>query len=138
METIEITEGGIQVEELDPFFAGWTWTPTIAARRALIENSQIVIAARIDSKLIAIATALTDGAFFAYLSYLEVLPEAQGQGVARRLLERVIEKVEGQYDLATITDAETVAFYKRIGFADNVSGVHLRFLPKKEANQSSS
>ena len=131
MERIEIIEGGIAIEELDPFFAGWAWTPTREARQALIENSQIVVAARRESKLVGLATALTDGAFFAYLSYLEVLPEAQGKGIARSLLQRVIEKVGGQYDLATITDTETISFYERVGFENNVAGVHLRFLPLK-------
>src|SRR6266542_628828 len=100
---VEFIEGGVSVEDLEPFFAGWTWTPTIEARSALIENSDIVFAARRGSKLVGIATVLTDGAFFAYLSYLEVLPQVQGQGIARKLMERVIEKVGGQYDLATIT-----------------------------------
>jgi GNAT superfamily N-acetyltransferase len=135
---VEIIEGGVKVEELEPFFQGWTWMPTTEARFALIENSDLIVAARNDSKLVGIATVLTDGAFFAYLSYLEVLPEVQGQGIAKRLMERVIEKVGGQYDLATITDKEIVPFYGRLGFTDNVSGVHIRFLPKKNANERSS
>jgi GNAT superfamily N-acetyltransferase len=138
MQDLHIIEGGVSVEELNPFFAGWTWTPTHEARQALIGNSSIVIAARLGMRLVGIATALTDGGFFAYLSYLEVLPEAQGQGVAKRLMEKVIEKVGGHYDLATITDKEIVPFYGRHGFADDVSGVHIRFLPKKNANEPSS
>jgi len=131
MEQVEIYEGGISIEELEPFYAGWSWKPTKEARVALIENSSLVLAARRGNTLVGIAAALTDGGFFAYLSYLEVLPEAQGKGVAKRLMEKVIEKVGGQYDLATITDAETVPFYHRLGFTNDVSGVHVRFCQRK-------
>jgi ribosomal protein S18 acetylase RimI-like enzyme len=128
---VVIQLGSISAEELGAFFIGWTWTPTLEARKALVENSDIVVAARIGGKLIGIATVLTDGAFFAYLSYLEVLPEAQGQGIARMLIDKVVELVKNHYDIATITDANIVPFYKKMGFDDNVSGVHLRFLPTR-------
>jgi GNAT superfamily N-acetyltransferase len=131
-DNVVIQLGGIIAEELGAFFIGWTWTPTLEARRALVENSDIVVAARIGGKLVGIATALTDGAFFAYLSYLEVLPEAQGQGIGRMLIDKVVELVKDHYDIATITDENIVPFYKKMGFDDNVSGVHLRFLPNRK------
>ncbi len=131
-EEIQISIGNVRLEELEPFFSGWTWTPTVEARTALVEKSDIVVAARMGKNLIGIATALTDGGFFAYLSYLEVLPQAQGHGVAKKLVEKVVEMVKDQYDIATITDSETVAFYEKVGFTNNVSGVHLRFLPKNK------
>lgn len=121
----------VDPEELAPFFQGWGWTPTPEARTALLSGSDIVVTARSQGTLVGIATALTDGGFFAYLSYLEVLPDVQGKGIASRLVQRVVERVGHQYDLATITDDVIVPFYQRNGFAHNVAGVHLRFLPRK-------
>jgi GNAT superfamily N-acetyltransferase len=120
--------------ELAPFFVGWGWTPTAEARTALVSGSDIVVTARSGGTLIGIATALTDGGFFAYLSYLEVIPEFQGRGIGSLLVGRVVDLVRHQYDLALITDDGIVPFYEGNGFAHDVAGVHLRFLPRKRTH----
>ncbi len=119
----------VALEDLEPFFDGWYWTPSTDARRALLTNSSVVATARTaNGQLVGLATALTDGAFFGYLSFLEVLADYQGRGLGRQLVEQIAAHLGHLYDIAAITDAEVVPFYEKTGFRP-IPGVHLRRHP---------
>lgn len=115
----------VEVSELDSFFIGWQSLPSKAAREQVLMNSDLVVTARYQGKLIGFATVLTDGSMFAYISLLEVLPKHQGKGVGRKLLQTVVSRLSHLYSIAAITDPEIVGFYEKLGF-EEITGVHKR------------
>jgi ribosomal protein S18 acetylase RimI-like enzyme len=61
--------------------------------------------------------ALDDGALTAYVHYLLVRPEYQGQGVGKTLVGKIKARYEGYlYLLLLVEEKEKVAFYEKLGF----------------------
>ena len=47
--------------------------------------------------MVAFAQAVSDGVLSAFVPLLEVLPEYQGRGLGRAVLERLLAQLEGLY-----------------------------------------
>lgn len=82
-------------------------------------GSHSVISAWDGDKLVGLAAVLSDGHLVAYLSYLLVHPDYQGQGIGDGLMERVVERYKGCLRKVLITFDEKVGFYERYGFKGN-------------------
>lgn len=119
----------INAESLSSFFVGWPDPPTPETHLRLLKQSDVIILAVNDSKVIGFVTALTDSVLSAYIPLLEVLPEYQGQGIGRALMERILAKLEGLYMVDLICNTELAEFYKPLGFRTfdgKVSGMVIR------------
>ncbi|MEX2286976.1 MAG: GNAT family N-acetyltransferase [Planctomycetaceae bacterium] len=89
--------------------------------RKMLENSDIVLTARIDGRLVGIARAITDYSACTYLADLAVDAEFQRQGIGRELVRRTHETAGRQTTLVLLAAPKAVGYYPRIGMTRHKS-----------------
>jgi len=77
-------------------------------------------------RLVGAVYAISDGAFDATIHALAVHPDFQGQGIATRLMEHILAKLEGVSILLT-TDVDHVHYNRRWGFRRQLATMALRY-----------
>jgi GNAT superfamily N-acetyltransferase len=85
-------------------------------------NSHSVCIAWSDDRVIGTARVLSDGVCNAYLVDVWTLTEFRRQGIARRMLESLLEKLPGQH-VYLQSDDETIQFYLKLGFRQRPTGL---------------
>lgn len=126
MVTYADTSAGVTPSDLERFFVGWPSPPTPERRLDLLRGSDVVSLAVDGSSLVGFATAISDGVLAAYISFLEVLPSHQGQGIGSALVERVLDQLDDLYMVDVVCDARLEPFYERLGFLTLERGMGLR------------
>ena len=108
-----------QEKELEDLFSSVNWLSANYADRLVkaLQNSETVISAWDDEKLVGLINAIDDGELTAYVHYLLVNPEYQKMGIGRELIERLKKKYEGYLYLILIAENKDVQhFYEKMGF----------------------
>ena len=108
-----------QEKELKDLFSSVNWLSANYADRLVkaLQNSETVISAWDDEKLVGLINAIDDGELTAYAHYLLVNPEYQKMGIGRELIERLKKKYEGYLYLILIAENKDVQhFYEKMGF----------------------
>lgn len=82
--------------------------------KKMCENANLVIAARMNSKLIGIARSITDFAYCTYLSDLAVDIKYQKKGIGKKLIEETKKKTP-QATLILLSAPAAVDYYPKIG-----------------------
>lgn len=85
----------------------------------MLQNSDIVITAWQDEKMIGIARALTDYSYCCYLSDLAVDLDYQKCGIGQKLINMVREKIGEESSLVLLSAPGAVNYYPKVGFAHN-------------------
>lgn len=109
-----------QEKELEDLFSSVNWLSANYADRLVkaLKNSETVISAWDDEKLVGLINAIDDGELTAYAHYLLVNPEYQKRGIGRELIETLKKKYEGYLYLILIAENKDVQhFYEKMGFA---------------------
>ncbi|MBP1989337.1 GNAT family N-acetyltransferase [Paenibacillus eucommiae] len=83
----------------------------------MIDNSDVLITAWMDGKMIGLARALTDFAYCCYLSDLAVDINYQKHGIGRKLVKLLRDKIGDECSLVLLAAPGAVEYYPRIGFA---------------------
>ena len=100
---------------------GWMQFPLEQAQ-ACIDKAYMVLCVRDDEKPIGVVRLLWDGGYIAFLSDVIVIPEDQGQGIGRKLVEASIQKLKegmkpGYKVKLTLNSAKgKEPFYEKFGF----------------------
>ena len=100
---------------------GWMQFPLEQAQ-ACIDKAYMVLCVRDDEKPIGVVRLLWDGGYIAFLSDVIVIPEYQGQGIGRKLVEASIQKLKegmkpGYKVKLTLNAAKgKEPFYEKFGF----------------------
>lgn len=100
---------------------GWMQFPLEQAQ-ACIDKAYMVLCVRDDEKPIGVVRLLWDGGYIAFLSDVIVIPEYQGQGIGRKLVEASIQKLKegmkpGYKVKLTLNSAKgKELFYEKFGF----------------------
>ena len=81
-----------------------------------MKNFKTVFSAWDGSKLIGMICAMDDGIMTAYIHYLLVDPEYQGQTVGRTLVGMVREHYRDYLRIALIAYDNELSFYEKCGF----------------------
>ena len=79
-------------------------------------NSETLITAWEDKKLIGLGNAISDGHLTVYYPHLLILPEYQGKGIGKMILEKLQEKYKDFHMQMLTADGKSVDFYKKNGF----------------------
>jgi GNAT superfamily N-acetyltransferase len=79
-------------------------------------NSETLITAWEDKKLIGLGNAISDGHLTVYYPHLLVLPEYQGKGIGKIILDKLKEKYRDFHMQMLTADGKSVDFYKKNGF----------------------
>ena len=91
-----------------------------------MNNSTRVISAWDGNKLVGLVRALDDGETVAFIHYLLVDPEYQGQHIGDNLMKQIMNFYEKLLYVKVIpSDSKTIPFYERYGFRqyDNYSAM---------------
>jgi GNAT superfamily N-acetyltransferase len=99
-------------------WSAYTEAPEILERA--LGGSSSVVTARREGRLLGLARVVSDGAVIAYLQDVLVRPEAQGEGIGRRLVEEAFAPFAAVRQQVLLTDAEPGqrAFYESLGFVE--------------------
>lgn len=95
--------------------------------RRMIEQADIMLTARVDSRLVGISRAITDFSFATYLSDLAVDERCQGQGIGRELIRRTQQAAGEDAMLVLLAAPQAETYYPHIGLEQHPS---CWFLPR--------
>lgn len=95
-----------------------------------IKNGLFNVSAVYEGKVIGMGRLVGDGAMYWYLQEIIVLPEYQGQGIGRAIVERLLEHIKSetipgtgvQVGLTAVKGKEL--FYEKFGFTCGSSGMN--------------
>ena len=95
-----------------------------------MKNFKTVISAWDGETLVGMICAMDDGIMNAYVHYLLVRPECQGQSIGKELVERVKEIYKNYLRVVVVAYNEELAFYEHCGFkkADDASAMFITSL----------
>ena len=82
----------------------------------MYENSNLVITAWDNDKLVGACRSITDWVWCTYLADLAVDPEYQKAGIGRKLIDLTKEKVSDQSMILLLSVPEAMTYYPKIGF----------------------
>ncbi|MXV44423.1 GNAT family N-acetyltransferase [Saccharibacter sp. 17.LH.SD] len=81
----------------------------------MIKNSDLLISATHQGKIIGVARSITDFSYCCYLSDLAVDIHYQGQGIGKRLIEATREHAGPETMCLLLASPGAVSFYKALG-----------------------
>jgi len=89
--------------------------------RISFENSHLAVIAYDNDRIIGTARVLSDGICNAYVVDVWTLSEYRRRGIARKMMETLEARLEGQHVYLFSDDA--VEFYERLGFGKQPTGL---------------
>lgn len=84
---------------------------------AALRNSHSLVTARIDSKLIGLGNAISDGHLVVYFPHMLVDPPFQGMGVGRAMMEVLKQRYAKFHQQMLTADGKAIQFYENLGFS---------------------
>jgi GNAT superfamily N-acetyltransferase len=122
--TEDVTEVGEDM--LAGFFVGWPRRPSAAQHLAVLRGSFRVVLAldNHNGRAVGFVNMIGDGVLTAFIPWLEVLPEYQGQGIGTELMRRVLDCAQ-LYSIDLVCDEPLLPYYARLGMTA-IPGAGLR------------
>lgn len=120
--------------QLDGFFVGWSKHPSPEKFLKILQASHGVELA-IDTEtnqVVGFINVVSDGIFTGYIPLLEVLPEYQGRGIGKTLIDRILARYNDLYMLDVCCDKSVEQLYASKGFS-KASGMVRRNYEKQNA-----
>ena len=108
--------------------AGFMDRPLKQAEKAL-ENGLFNVSAYSEGKVVGMGRLVGDGAMYWYLQEIIVLPEYQGMGIGKSIVNRLIENIKSTALPGTAIEVGLTAvkgkeqFYEKFGFSCGSSGM---------------
>ena len=129
----ELVDNGLSAEDFIRLkvAAGFIERPLEQVRKAL-ENGLFNVAAVCDGKVVGMGRLVGDGAMYWYLQEIIVLPEYQGKGIGKSIVDRLLAHVESTAVPGTKIEVGLTAvkgkepFYEKSGFSVIATGMKKR------------
>lgn len=104
-------------EQLDGFFEGWHNPPSKELHLRLLQKSdEVVLAIDEDSnRVVGFITAITDHVLSAYIPFIEVLGDYRGQGIGKKLVRLMLDRLKDFYMIDLLCDEDLQEFYEKLG-----------------------
>lgn len=117
----------LRPEQIQGFFVGWRNPfPPETHLRMLTQSDLAQVAIDADTgRVVGFIAALTDHVQGAFITLLEVLPDYQGQGVGKALMEQMLDRLSHIQTIELMCDADLVPFYAQFGMTPS-NGMVLR------------
>lgn len=93
-----------------------------SATRMAFENSYARVFVFDDDRLVATGRALSDGAYQAALYDMAVLPEYQGKGIGKRMLETLESRLQNTH-IILYAHPNAQGFYHKLGYSKMLTGM---------------
>jgi len=113
-----------QLEEMKKIYhlVGWNRHNKEIIKQ-IFENSNLVAVATIDGKVVGFGRVLTDGIFNAAIYDVVVHPDFQKQGIARNILNNLLENLNHISCIHLIATTGNEDFYRKCGFKKLKTGM---------------
>ena len=66
--------------------------------------------------LVGLGNAISDGYLVVYYPHLLVLPDFQGRGIGRQIIDLLKSKYKNFHQQILVADGQAIEFYKKCGF----------------------
>ncbi len=102
---------------------GWSEFPLEQAAEGL-KNSFVLVCFRVDERPVAIGRAVSDRGYVVYIADVIVVPEYQGKGLGRKVMNTLMEKIKDSMKpgyrimISLLAAKGKEAFYNKFGFVD--------------------
>jgi len=85
----------------------------------IIGKSFCFFVAKIDSKIVGMGRSISDGVCDAYIQDVAVLPDHQGMGIGKMIVQRIVEYLQQNQItwIGLIATPNADAFYGKLGFS---------------------
>jgi predicted N-acetyltransferase YhbS len=84
--------------------------------RAMFENSDLIVTAWDENKLVGVSRTITDWVWCSYLADLAVSPDYRRSGIGKKLIELAREKIGEQSMLLLLSVPTAMDYYPKVGF----------------------
>src|SRR5438876_7375006 len=84
--------------------------------KAMFENSDLIVTAWDEDKLVGVSRTITDWVWCSYLADLAVSPDYIRSGIGKRLIELTRERIGEQSMLLLLSVPTATHYYPRVGF----------------------
>ncbi len=122
MPSFKITEGQIDTKDFNALRAavGWERHSSQAVRQALKNTLYLVKAQAADGKVIGMARVIGDIGVNFYIQDVIVLPEYQGTGLGKKLMDKVMDYIKKKAKpgcfIGLMSAVGKEGFYEKYGF----------------------
>ena len=117
--TIEKYSASLHSElDANGFFEGWLTSPGPDGLHQILRGSYRAFIA-LDTRtrsIVGFINCISDGVLTCFIPLLEVVPTYRKKGIARILVERMIEETKDFYMVDLICDEELMPFYDKFNF----------------------
>ena len=96
--------------------------------KSMFDNSNLIISAWDQDKLVGLCRALTDFSYCCYLSDLAVDMDYQRQGIGKTMIDLVKKEISDEVSLILLSSPSSMSFYPKVGFGKIENG----FIIKRE------
>jgi GNAT superfamily N-acetyltransferase len=105
-------------DELERLFLSVNWSSGHFPDKLVtaMKNYETVFSAWDGGRLVGLICAMDDGIMNAYVHYLLVDPEHQGQAIGRTLVEKVKEQYKDYMRIVVVAYEDELSFYENCGF----------------------
>jgi N-acetylglutamate synthase-like GNAT family acetyltransferase len=84
--------------------------------KAMFENSDLIITAWDEDKLVGVSRTITDWVWCSYLADLAVSPDYKRSGIGKELIDLTREKIGEQSMLLLLSVPTAMDYYPKVGF----------------------
>ena len=115
----------LREDMLHGFFVGWPRRPSAGQHLAVLRGSyrSVVAVDEASGRVVGFVNMLSDGVLTAFIPWLEVLPDYQGQGIGGELMNRILTGAQRLYSVDLVCDEPLVPYYSRFGMSAASSAV---------------
>lgn len=91
--------------------------------KQVFESSNVIVIVKAEEQVVGFGRALSDGVFNAAIYDIVVHREFQNQGIARKIMTRLLDRLQGVSCVHLISTSGNEEFYKKCGFKKVKTGM---------------
>lgn len=123
------------LDEMKDVYASVGWTKhTNEIIRQVFEASNVIALVKVNGRIIGIGRGMTDGVFNAAIYDIVVHRDFQRQGIAKRIMEYLLDKLNNVSCVHLISTTGNEGFYQKLGFKKLKTGM-ARYLNPSLSNE---
>jgi len=108
----------IDLEHILPVYEsnGWSSAQKPQLLHQALMNSHSLVSAWDGDRFVGLGNAISDGFLVVYYPHLLVHSDYQGQGIGKRIMDRLKAQYEDMHMQMLVADQDAIAFYEKCGF----------------------
>lgn len=119
------------LDEMKEIYASVGWTKhTNEIIRQVFEASNVIALVTVDGRMIGFGRALTDDIFNAAIYDVVVHPDFQMQGIAKKIMEFLLDKLRNVSCVHLISTTGNEGFYQKLGLKRIKTGMARYLIPR--------